>query len=102
MKKTKEIDQTPSTLTQATPPSAAVREKDTKKIKDLVQQCHYGHYTGDKYYLPTATNRYNTIVNSQQGMIVETAEHHIELLATSIQVQHQANLVIDPTTGSYL
>ena len=58
-----------------------------------------GHYTGNKYDLPLATHRYNTIA---QGTRVETMAKHISVLATNLQGNHQANVVIDPKTGASL
>ena len=46
---------------QATPASEVTRKKYTKTLKELVKQRRRGHYTGNKYDLPRATHRYNTI-----------------------------------------
>ena len=35
-------------------------------------------------------------------MIVYPTEQHIAVLATNMQGQHQANVVIEPKTGAYL
>ena len=57
------------------------------------------HYTGNKYDIPRATHRYN---NSAQGIKVELMAQHVAVLATNLQGNHQANVVIDPTTGASL
>ena len=64
-----------------------------------MKQRHQGHYTGNMYYLPRTTHRYNT---RAQGTRVEPMAQHIEILARNIQGHHQANVVIDPTTGASL
>ena len=64
-----------------------------------MKQRRRGHYTGNKYDLPWETHRYNTRV---QGIRVETMAQHVAILATNIQGRHQANVVIDPTTGASL
>ena len=56
----KNIEQKPPSQTHTTPPSAATRDKDTRKIKELVKQLRRGHYTGNKYDLPQATHRCKT------------------------------------------
>ena len=82
---------------QTTPPSAATREKYTNKLKILVKQRRHGHYTGNKYDLSRATNRYNT---RSQGTRVDPMAQHVAVLATNMQGQHQANVFINPTTGA--
>ena len=67
-----------------------------------MQKCLCGHYTGNKYDLTQATHRYNNITQVQQVMRVVPTAQNIVLLATNIQVQHQANVVIDPTTVASL
>ena len=57
------------------------------------------HYTGNKYDLPQETQRYN---NRAQEIRVEPMAQHVAVLATNIQGHHQANVVIDPTTGTSL
>ena len=99
---TRERYQTPPTPTQATPPLASTRGKYTKKLKELMQQCRCGHYTGNKYDLLKATQHYINRDQVHQGMRVEPRAQNIALLSTNLQGQHQANLVIDPTTGSSL
>ena len=84
---------------QANPSSEATRKKHTKTLKELVKQRRRGHYTGNKYDLPWATQWYNTRV---QGTRVEPMAQHVAILATNIQGHHQANVVIDPTTGASL
>ena len=58
-----------------------------------------GHYTGNKYDLPRETHRYNT---RAQVTRVEPMAQHVAILATNIQGHHQANVLIDPTTGASL
>ena len=84
---------------QATPSSEATRKKYTKKRKELVKQRCWGHYTGNKYDLPRATHRYNTIA---QGTRVEPMAQHVAILARNLHGHHQANVFIDPTTGASL
>ena len=57
------------------------------------------HYIGNKYDLPRATHRYNT---RAQQTIVEPMAQHVAVIATNMQVHHQSNIVIDPTTGASL
>ena len=64
-----------------------------------MKQRRRGHYAGKKYDLPQATHRYNT---RAQGTIVDPMAQHVAILATNLQVKHQANVVIDPTTGASL
>ena len=61
-----------------------------------MKQRRQGHYTGNKYDLLQSTHRYN---NRAQRTRVETMAKHVAILATNIQVHHQANDVIEPTTG---
>ena len=82
---------------QTTPPSEATRKKYNKKLKELVKQRRRCHYTGNKYDLPRKTHRCNT---RSQGTRVEPMAQHVALLATNLQGQHQANIVIDLTTGA--
>ena len=84
---------------QTTPSSEATRVKYTKTFKEPVKQRRRGHYIGNKYDLPRATHRYNTRV---QGTRVEPMSQHVAVLATNMKVYHQANVVIDPTTGESL
>ena len=84
---------------QATPSSEATRKKYTKKLKELVKQLRRGHYTGNKYDLPRATHRYN---NRAQGPRVESMAQHVAIISRNLQGHHQANVVIDPTTGASL
>ena len=70
--------------------------KNIPKLKELVKQLRLGHYTGNKYDLPRVTQRYNKI---EQVTRVEPMAQHVALLATNMQGNHQANVVIDPTTG---
>ena len=46
-----------------------------------------------------ATHRYNT---RAQGTRVDLMAQHVAILARNIQGRHQANVVIDPTTGASL
>ena len=62
-----------------------------------MKQCRRGHYTGNKYDIPRAEHRYNT---RAQGTRVEQMAQHVAVLATNMQGHHQANVVIDPTTGA--
>ena len=64
-----------------------------------MKQRRWGHYTGNKYDVPRAKHRYNT---RAQGTIVEPMAQHFSLLAKNLQGNHQANVVIDPTTGASL
>ena len=64
-----------------------------------MKQRRQGHYTGNKYDLPQATHRYNT---RSQGTRLEPMAQHVAVLSTNLQVHHQANVVIDPTTGASL
>ena len=57
------------------------------------------HYTGNKYDLPRATHWYNI---RAKGTRVEPTAQHVAVLATNLQGHHQANIVIDPTTGASL
>ena len=82
---------------QTNPSSAATRENYTNKYKEPVKQRCRGHYTENKYDLPKSTHRYNTISKLTR---VEPMAQHIVLLATNLQGNHQANVVIDPTTGA--
>ena len=84
---------------QTTASSEATRKKYTKKLKEIAKQRRRGHYTGNKYDLPRATHRYNT--RAQVTRVYPMAQH-VSVLATNLQVHHQANVVIDPTTGSSL
>ena len=84
---------------QATPSSEATSKKYTKKLKELVKQRRWAHYTGKKYDLPRATHRYDT---RAQGTRVEPMAQHVAILAKHLQGHHQANVVIDPTTGASL
>ena len=61
-----------------------------------MKQRRHGHYTGNKYVLPQSTHNYNT---RSQGTGVEPMAQHDAVLATNLQVHHQKNVVIDPTTG---
>ena len=54
---------------------------------------------GKKYDLPWATQWYNT---RAQVTRVEPMAQHDEILARNLQGHHQANVVIDPTTGASL
>ena len=54
------------------------------------------HYTGNKYDLLRATHRYNT---RAQVTRVDPMTQHVAVLATNLQEHHQANVVVDPTTG---
>ena len=81
---------------QKTSSSEATRKNYTKKIKELVKQHRRGHYTGNKYDLPRATHRYNT---RAQGRRVKPMAQYFEVIATNMKGHHQANVVIDPTTG---
>ena len=98
----KEREQKPPNPTHATQPSAATRVKYTKKLKELVQQRRRGHYTGNKYDISRATHRCHKRAQVHQGTIVEPTAQHIAVLATNMQGQHQANVVIEPTTGASL
>ena len=89
---------TPSPI-QTTPPSAATRVKYTKKLKELVKLHCRGHYTVNKYDLPRPTHGYNTIA---QGTRLYPMAQHVAVLAKNLQGYHQANVVIDPTTGASL
>ena len=84
---------------QTTPPPESIRKKYTKKLKELVKQRRWGHYTVNKYYLLRATHRYNT---RSHGTRVDPMAQHAAVLATNLQGNHQANVVIDPTTGASL
>ena len=64
-----------------------------------MKQRRHGHYTGNKYDLSRATNRYNT---RSQETGVEPMAQHVAALATNIQGSHKENVVIDPTTGASL
>ena len=64
-----------------------------------MKQRRRGHYTGNKYDLPPATQRYNTRV---QGTRVEPMAQHVAVLSTNMEGHHQANFVIDPTTWASL
>ena len=64
-----------------------------------MKQLRHGHYTGNKYDLPQATQYYN---KRTQGIQVDPMVQHISVLATNLQVHHEANVVIDPTTGASL
>ena len=88
----------PST-TQATPLSAATREKNTKKLQELVKQRRRGHYKGNKYDLPQPTHQCNIRVQETR---VEPTSQHVVVLETNMHVHHQANFVIDPKTGASL
>ena len=57
------------------------------------------HYTGNKYDLPRATHWYNT---RAQGTRVEPMVQHVAILARKTQVNNQANVVINTTTGASL
>ena len=61
-----------------------------------MKQLRRGHYTGNKYDLPRATHRYNTRAQVTQ---VEPMAQHVSVLATNLQIHHQENVGIDPTTG---
>ena len=74
-------------------------EKHTKTSKELVKQHRQVHYTGNKYDLLQETHWYNT---RAQGKRVDPMAQHAALLATNLQGHHQANFVIDPTTGASL
>ena len=67
-----------------------------------MQQCRYGQYKGNKYYLSQAKHQYNKRAHIQQETRVQQTAQHIALLATNLQIQHQSNIVIDPITGSSL
>ena len=58
-----------------------------------------GHYTGNKYDLRQDKHWYNTI---EQGIRVEPMAQHFAILARNSQGNHQANVVIDLTTGASL
>ena len=64
-----------------------------------MKQRRQGQNTGNKYDLLRATHQYNT---RAQGTIVEPMAQHVERLAKNIQGHHQANVVIEPTTGASL
>ena len=64
-----------------------------------MEKCRRVHYTGNKYDLLRSTHWYNTIA---QVTRVEPMAQHIAVLLTNLQVHHQENVVIDPTTGSSL
>ena len=64
-----------------------------------MKQCRRVHYTGNKYNIPRATHRYNTIA---QGKRVDSTAQHISVLATNWQVHYQENVAIDPITGASL
>ena len=64
---------------------------------ELVKQCRQGYYTGNKYDLPRATQRYN---NKVQGTRVDPMAQHVAILASNLQGHHQANVVIGPTAGA--
>ena len=57
------------------------------------------HYIGKKYDLPQATHRYNI---RAQGTRVYPMAQHVSVIAKNLQRHHQANVVIDPTTGASL
>ena len=63
-----------------------------------MKQRRHGH-TQEIYDLPRATKRYNTIA---QGTRVEPMAQHVAVLATTMKGHHQANTVIDTTTGASL
>ena len=84
---------------QTTPPSVVTMEKYTKNLKELVKQRHCGHYTGNKYDTPLAIHRYS---KREQGTRVEPMAQHFEVIAKNIRGNHEANVFIDPTTGSSL
>ena len=64
-----------------------------------MKQRHCGQYTGKKYDLPQATHWYN---NREQVTRVDPTAQHVAVLVTNLQGQHQANVFIEPTTGSSL
>ena len=64
-----------------------------------MKQCRRGHYTGNKYDLTKVTHQYNT---RTQGTRVEPMTQHVAVIATNLQGNHHANVVIDPTTGASL
>ena len=94
-KEYKNIEQKLPIQIQTTPPSVATRKKDTKTLKELVKQRRRVHCTGKKYDLPKATHRYNA---RAQGTRVEPMAQHVAILERNIQVHHQENVVIDPTS----
>ena len=63
-----------------------------------MQQRRHGHYTGNQYDLSQETYRYNKRLQVQQGTGFEPTKQHIVVLAKNMQGEHQANVVIDPTT----
>ena len=66
---------------QTTPPSETTRKKYTKKLKEILKQRCRGHYTGNKYDLPQATHRDNTIA---QGTIVEPMAQHVAVIEKNL------------------
>ena len=64
-----------------------------------MKQRRRGHYKGNKYDLLRATHWCNT---RSKGKIVDPMAQHVSVLATKLQVNHQANVVIDSTTGASL
>ena len=64
-----------------------------------MKQHRRGHYTGNTYDLPRATHQYNT---RAQGTRVGPMAQHVAILARNLQGHHQANVVIEPTTGASL
>ena len=64
-----------------------------------MKQRQRGHYTGKIYNLPQETHQYNT--RARLTRVYPTAQH-IAVLATNMWEHHQANVVIDPTTGESL
>ena len=92
------IKKLPSPM-QTTPQSEATRKNYTKKLKELVKQRRQGHYTGNKYYLPRATHRYNAKAK-ETG--VDPMAQHVAVIATNLQGHHHSNFVINPTTGASL
>ena len=64
-----------------------------------MKQCRRGHYIRNKYDLPQATHRYNTIA---QGIRVDPIAQNVAVPAKNLQRHHQANDVIDQKTGAFL
>ena len=67
-----------------------------------MHQCRHGHYIGNTYDLPRATNWFNTRTQANKGTRVQTAAQKIAVPEKNMQEQHQYNLVIDSTTLAYL
>ena len=56
-----------------------------------------GHYRANKFDLPRATHQYN---NKGEGTRVDPIAQNVAVIEKNMQGHYQANVVIDPTTGT--